>query len=251
MTSSARSSHFLRAQASSKRNTSKPGKQSRWPRNFCYYSLSMIRGCLTLSGLGLLSLLVFGVTRETLNDPKELSAIPFKPWDFLTYGLIALGIPLLIRIVRKPDPRKTLAGKWISDVQNERGRIRTALRLNQDGNAEIDIKGKVAGSDERLRTSARWQILDGRSLHLLGAQSLTWKIVKLNSWSMTTAALAESSFPVHWIKHPKVNARALLFVAAAMVLPVVFALSLPRSKSSHAVAEDPQWVPSTTSRHRH
>jgi uncharacterized membrane protein len=75
--------------------------------------------------------------------------------------------------------------------------------------------------------------------------------VKLNSWSMTTAALAESSFPVHWIKHPKVNAKAWLLVAAAMVLPVVFALSLPRSKSSRAVAEDPQWVPSTTSRHRH
>jgi hypothetical protein len=59
-------------------------------------------------------------------------------------------------------------------VKNERGRNRTALRLNQDGNAEIDIKGKVAGSDERLRTSARWQVLDDRSLHLLGNQSLTF-----------------------------------------------------------------------------
>jgi hypothetical protein len=108
----------------------------------------MNRGCLTLFGLGLLSLFVFGVTLEALNDPKELSAIPFNPWDFLTYGLIALGILLLIRIVRKPDPQKTLTGKWTSDVKNERGRIRMALRLNQDGNAEIDIKGKVAGSDE-------------------------------------------------------------------------------------------------------
>jgi len=117
----------------------------------------MNRGCLTLFGLGLLSLFVFGVTLEALNDPKELSAIPFNPCDFLTYGLIALGILLLVRIVRKPDPRKTLVGKWASDVKNERGRIRTALRLNQDGNAEIDIKGKVAGSDERLRTA-----LDGR-----------------------------------------------------------------------------------------
>jgi hypothetical protein len=100
-----------------------------------------------------------------------------------------------------------------------RGRIRTALRLNQDGNAEIEIKGKVAGSDERLRTTARWQVLDDRSLHLLGTQSITWKIVKLNSGSMTTTALAESSFPVHWIKHPKVNAKVWLLVAAAMVLP--------------------------------
>ena len=160
----------------------------------------------------LLSLFVFGVTLEALNDPKELSAIPFNPWDFLTYGLIALGIPLLIRIVRKPDPRKTLAGKWTSDVKNERGRNRTALRLNQDGNAQIDIKGKVAGFDERLRTSARWQISDDRTLHLLGAQSLTWKIVKLSNWSMTTAALAESSFPVHWIKHPKVNSKVLAWL---------------------------------------
>jgi hypothetical protein len=72
------------------------------------------------------------------------------------------------------------------------------------------------------------------------------KVKKLHSWSMTTAALAESSFPVHWIKHPKVNAKAWLLVTAAMVLPVVFALSLPPSKSYRAVAEDPQWVPSTT-----
>src|SRR5258708_39594592 len=75
----------------------------------------MNRGCSTLFGLGFLSLFVFGVTLEALNEPKELSATPFKPWDFLTYGLIALGILLLIRIVRKPDPRKTLAGKWTSD----------------------------------------------------------------------------------------------------------------------------------------
>src|SRR5260370_18389028 len=130
----------------------------------------MMRGCLTLEGLGLLSLLVFGVTLETLNDPKELSAISFKPWDFLTYGLIALGIPLLIRIVRKPDPRKTLAGKWTSDVKNERGRIRTALRLNQAGNAQIDIRGKVAGFGEGLCTSALWQSSDYGTLHLLTAQ---------------------------------------------------------------------------------
>ena len=163
----------------------------------------MKRTCLAISGLGPSEPVRFWRHAEALNDPKELSAIPFKPWDFLTYGLIALGILLLIRIVRKPDLRKTLTGKWTSDVKNKHGRIRTALRLNQDGNAEIDIKGKVAGSDERLRTSARWQVLDDRNLHLLGTQSLTWKIVKLNSRSMTTVALAESSFPVHWIKHSK------------------------------------------------
>jgi hypothetical protein len=37
----------------------------------------MNRGCVTLFGLGLLSLFVFGVTLEALNDPKELSASPY------------------------------------------------------------------------------------------------------------------------------------------------------------------------------
>ena len=76
-------------------------------------------------------------------------------------------------------------------MKNERGRIRTALRLNQDGNAEIDIKGKVGGSDERLRTSARWQLLDDRTLHLWSTQSITWKILKLSGQSMTTAVSAD------------------------------------------------------------
>jgi hypothetical protein len=47
----------------------------------------------------------------------------------------------------------------------------------------------------------------------------SWKIVKLNSWSMTTGELAESSFPIHCIKHPKVNAKAWLFRAAGDALP--------------------------------
>jgi hypothetical protein len=51
--------------------------RARWPLG----TERLVENC-----LGLLSLFVFGVTLETLNDPKELSAIPFKPWDFLTYG---------------------------------------------------------------------------------------------------------------------------------------------------------------------
>jgi hypothetical protein len=139
----------------------------------------MNRGCLTLFGLGLLSLFVFGVTLEALNDTKELSAIPFNPWDFLTYGLIALGILLLIRIVRKPDPRKTLTGKWTSDVKNERGRIRTALRLNQDGNAEIEIKGKVAGSDESLIALRAGEI--GVSIRDDSVRVARWGILHANT----------------------------------------------------------------------
>ena len=211
----------------------------------------MKHGCLALSGLGLTSLFVFGVTLEAINDPKELSAIPFTPWDFITSGLISIAIPALFFVVRKRDPRKALPGKWKSDVAHNGARFRTTLRLDPDGNAEIQTKETAADSEQKLRTSARWQLLDDRTLNLSGAQSVTWNILKLNGGSMTTAALAESSFPVHWIRHPKVNAKAWLLVAAAMVLPVVFALSLPRPKSSRAVAEDPQWVPSTTSCHRH
>ena len=211
----------------------------------------MKHGCLAISGLGLISLFVFGVTLEAVNDPKELTAISFTPWDFLTYGLIALAILALGHLIHGQNPRRTLPGKWTSDVMHERGRFRTALRMDPDGNAEIDTKGKIGDSEKRFQISARWQLSDDKTLHFFGTQSLTWKILKLNSWRMTTAATGESSSPVHWIKHPKVNAKAWLLVAAAMVLPVVFALSLPRSKSSRAVAEDPQWVPSTTSRHRH
>jgi hypothetical protein len=71
----------------------------------------MNRGCVTLFGLGLLSLFVFGVTLEALNDPKELSAIPFKPWDFLTYGLIALGILLLISHCPETGPAENAGRK--------------------------------------------------------------------------------------------------------------------------------------------
>jgi hypothetical protein len=36
-------------------------------------------------------LFAFGVTLEAINNPKELTAIPFSPWDFLTEGTY-LGI---------------------------------------------------------------------------------------------------------------------------------------------------------------
>jgi hypothetical protein len=74
----------------------------------------MIRGCLTLSGLGLLSLFVFGVTLEALNDPKELSDIPFKPWDFFTYGLIALGALL------QPAIHSRLVDEWQRPIQSSK-----------------------------------------------------------------------------------------------------------------------------------
>jgi hypothetical protein len=211
----------------------------------------MNRGCLALAGLGLLSLLAFGVTLEAINDPEQLTAIPFTPWDFLTYSLIALAIVALIRLVRKPDPHKVLARKWISRVAQQGGRIRTNLRLASDGSAVIDTIVSNGADSRKFSTQARWQLLYNRTLHLWGTHTTAWKILKLNSWTMITADEAGAGLPVRWTTVPTVNLKLWLLIAAAVLLPVLFALSLPHSKSSRAVAEDPQWVPSTTSRHRH
>ena len=211
----------------------------------------MRHGCLAVSGLGVTSLFVFGVTLEAINDRKELSAIPFTPWDFITYGLIAIAIPAFVFVVRKRDPRKTLPGKWTSDVALNGARFRTTLRLDPDGNAEIQTKGKAIDSEQILRSNARWQLLDGSTLHIWGTQSVTWNIIKLDSLSMTTAATGDSASPVHWIKHPKINVGALLPIAAAILLAMIIALSLPRSGPAHAIAEDPQSVPPSKSHHGH
>jgi hypothetical protein len=209
----------------------------------------MIRGCLTLSGLGLVSLFAFGVTLEAINDSKELSAIPFTPWDFLTYGLITVAVPTLILVVRKRDPRRTLRGKWTSHLTHNGARFRTTLHLDPNGNAVIQTEGKAADSEQRLRTSGRWQLLDDSTLHLSGSRSVTWKILKLNRWSMTTAGPADLDFPVQWLKRSKIDTKACLLVAGVVLLPILFALSLPRSEPSHVIADDPQYVPSNTSPH--
>jgi hypothetical protein len=211
----------------------------------------MKHGCLALSGLGLTSLFVFGVTLEAINDPKELSAIPFTPWDFITYGLIAIAIPALVLIVRKRDPRKTLPGKWTSHVTHSGARFRTTLRLDPDGNAEIQTKETAADSEQKLHTSARWQLLDDRTLNLSGTQSATWKILKLNALRMTTASPADLGFSIRWTKHPTINAKACLVITMAVLLPILFALSLPRSGASHGITDDPRYVPSNTSYHSH
>jgi hypothetical protein len=210
----------------------------------------MKHGCLALSGLGVMSLFVFGVTLEATSDPKELSAIPFTPWDLITYGLIAIASPALVLIVRKREPRKTLPGKWTSHVTHNGARFRTTLRLNPDGNAEIQTKETAADSEQKLHTSARWQLLDDRTLHLSGTQSATWKILKLTAWRMTTASPADLGYSIHWTKHPKI-AKACLAITMAVLLPIVFASSLPHSHSSHAIAEDPQSVPTNFSSQGH
>jgi hypothetical protein len=204
----------------------------------------MNRGCLALAGLGLLSLLAFGVTLEAINDPEQLTAIPFTPWDFLTYSILALAILTLIRFVRRYDPHRTLPGKWTSHVKHNGTRFRTTLRLDADGNAEIYTKEKAGDPKQNPGTSARWQLLDDKTLHLWGTQTVTWKILKLNNWSMITARPAGSGSPVRWIKHPKSSAKACLLVTAAVLLPVLFALSLPRFEPSHVIADDPQYIPS-------
>jgi hypothetical protein len=109
------------------------------------------------------------------------------------------------------------------------------------GNAQIQTKEKAADSEQALSTSARWQLLDDRTLHLWGTQSVTWKILKLTAWRMTTASPTYLGFPVRWIKHPKINTKACLVITMAVMFSILFALSLPRSESSHTIADDPQY----------
>jgi hypothetical protein len=130
-------------------------------------------------------------------------------------------------------------------------RFRTTLRLDPDGSAEIQTKQTAADSEQKLRTSARWQLLDDRTLNLSGARSVTWKILKVTAWRMTTASPADLGFSIHWTKHPTINAKACLVIAMAVLLPILFALSLPRSMTSQAIADDPRYVPSNTSYHSH
>jgi hypothetical protein len=116
----------------------------------------MNRGCLALAGLGLLSLLAFGVTLETINDTEQLIAIPFTPWDFLTYSLIALAIPVIICLVRKRNSRKALVRKWTSRLTQQGGRIRTSLRLASDGTALVDTTVSKGTESRKFSTQARW-----------------------------------------------------------------------------------------------
>jgi hypothetical protein len=210
----------------------------------------MNRGCLALAGLGLLSLLAFGVTLEAISDPEQLTAIPFTPWDFLTYSLIALAIVALNRLVRKPDPNKVLARKWMSRVAQQGGRIRTNLRLASDGSAVIDTIVSNGADSRKFSTQARW-LFDNRTLRLSGTQTAAWKILKLNSWSMITADQVGAGLSVRWTAFPRVNLKLWLLIAAAVLLPVLFALSLPRSQPSHAIADDLQYVPASTPHRTH
>jgi len=211
----------------------------------------MNRGCSAIVALGLLALLAFGVTLEALNDPKQLTAIPFTPWDFVTFSLIALAILAIIRLVRRPDSRKALVRKWTSRLAQQNGRIRTSLRLASDGTALIDSTLSKGTESRKFSTQARWRLLDNKTLHLWGTQTATWKILTLSSWTMITADQAGAGFPVRWTTHPRINAKPWLLVAAAVLLPVLMALSLPRSQPSHAIADDPQYVPASTPHHTH
>jgi hypothetical protein len=202
----------------------------------------MNRGCLVLAGLGLLSLLVFGVTLEAIDDPKELTAIPFSPWDFVTYGLTALGIVAIVRLVRRPNRCKAIARTWTSRLTRQGSRVRSSLRLAPDGSAQINTTVSQGIDSRTFSTDARWQLLDNKTFHLWGSQTVTWKILRLNSWSMITADQAGAGCPVRWTALPKFNLWPWLLIATAVVLPVLIALSLPRSRQSHAIADDPQYV---------
>ena len=205
----------------------------------------MNRGCLVLAGSGLISLFAFGLTLEAINDPQELSAIPFSPWDFVTYTLIAVAIVAIIRVVRKRNPRKAIARTWTSRLTRQGSRVRSSLRLAPDGSAQINTTVSQGTDSRTFSTHARWQLLDNKTLHLWGSQTVTWKIRRLNSWTMITADQAKVGLPVRWTAGPRLDAKPWLLVAAAVLVPVLMALSLTRSQPSHVIADDPQYVPPT------
>jgi hypothetical protein len=106
--------------------------------------------------------------------------------------------------------------------------------LSQSDVVKLHVSiGKVINGLDGLIAVAAWRSLTSFAN---GTRAKRWH----ESWSMITARPAESGFPVHWIKHPKINVKAWLLVAAAVLLPILFALSLPRSEPSHAIADDPQ-----------
>ncbi|HXM24652.1 MAG TPA: hypothetical protein VN957_01420 [Chthoniobacterales bacterium] len=141
--------------------------------------------------------------------------------------------------------------KWTSRLAQQNGRIRTSLRLASDGTALIDSTLSKGTESRKFSTQARWRLLDNKTLHLWGTQTATWKILTLSSWTMITADQAGAGFPVRWTTHPRINAKPWLLVAAAVMLPVLMALSLPRSQPSHAIAGDPQYVPASIPHHTH
>jgi hypothetical protein len=188
---------------------------------------------------------------EALNDPKQQTAVPFTLSDFVTYSLVALAILAIIRLVPRPDPRKALVRKWTARLAQQDGYIRTSLRLPSQGTALIETTVSKGTESRKFSTQARWQLLDNKTLYLWGTRTATWKILKLNSWTMITADQAGADFPVRWTTHPRITAKPWLMAAAAVLLPVLMALSLPRSQPSHAIADDPQYVFPDTSRRSH
>lgn len=211
----------------------------------------MNRGCFVLAGSELISLFAFGLTLEAINDPQELSAIPFSPWDFVTYTLIAVAIVAIIRVVRKRNPRKAIARTWTSRLTRQGSRVSSSLRLAPDGSTQINTTVSQGTDSRTFSTGARWQLRDNKTLHLWGSQTVTWKILRLNSWSMITADQAGVGLPVRWTTFPKVNPRPWLLMGSAVVFPIMIALSLPRSRPSHAIADDPQYVLPGSKYHAH
>ena len=136
-----------------------------------------------LAGLGLLSLLAFGVTLEAINDPQQLTAIPFTPWDFLTYSILALAILALIRLVRKRNPRRALVRKWTSRLAQQGGRIRTSLCLASDGTALIDTTVSKGTESRKFSTQAPGSCWITRRFTCGGPRPLPGKFLRLTAGS--------------------------------------------------------------------
>jgi hypothetical protein len=60
---------------------------------------------------------------------------------------------------------------------------------------------------------------------------------------MITADQEGAGFPVRWTTTSWINAKPCFLIAAAVLFPVLIALSLPCSQPSQAIADDPRYVP--------
>jgi hypothetical protein len=80
---------------------------------------------------------------------------------------------------------------------------------------------KFARRQAPFAPNTQCQLLSDGTLQLQGDQTITCRILKLNGWSMITTSTTDSGLAVRWIKLPKINAKAILLIAMAVLLPIL------------------------------
>jgi hypothetical protein len=110
---------------------------------------------------------------------------------------------------------------------------------------------QISPSASTICANTQWQLASNGTLQLLGDQTITCRILKLNGWSMVTSSTTDSGLAVWWINLAKINVKAILSSAMAALLSILVASSLPHSGLSDAIANDPQYASLNISGHCH